>query len=219
MIKRNVSRVLFWDKSDTTEILTASLQDYYVSITKTDTVLGFLALFDQQGFTSLNQLKGGRSEKPYLILVGSAQKISVFTDQEFSDCIMQFIMKCWPGPVTFIFRARKELLSCAVSPEGTVALRCPDHKGLQELLYHFDGLFSTSANRSGKPVPSSVDELDQELLDEVAYLIVDTVQHIKVKTSTILDLTDVENNIIKVVREGAFSVKELEHFYGKKFNQ
>lgn len=220
MIKNHTLELLDWNNADTIERLASSLKSYNLSITTTDTVFGLLALLDEQGFIKLNQAKGSRSDKPYLILIKSAKKIIHFSDQKISDCIMKQIDTCWPGPVTLIFKARKELPSCMVSQEGTVALRSPNHIGLQKVLDHFDGLFSTSANRSGQPIPYTIDQIDEKLCHEIKYLIIDKEeQQTEQLPSTILDLTQIEDGKIKVVREGAFPIKTLENIYGKKFDQ
>jgi len=101
------------------------------------------------------------------------------------------------------------------SPEGTIAIRVPDHAGLQNLLAHFPGLFSTSANCAGDPVPTSVAVIDPEILTRVAYVITDEPESAQVEPgqkkapSTIIDCTGPE---VKIVREGAFSLAQLRKF-------
>ena len=114
---------------------------------------------------------------------------------------------CWPGPLTLILKAKPDLPDFMKSPEGTVGLRMPNHKGLLELLARFEGLFSTSANRAGEPVPQSIDEIDPEIMDAISYLIVDREQTPSMVPSTILDCSRDE---IRIVRKGAYPIEKLE---------
>lgn len=54
----------------------------------------------------------------------------------------------------------------------TVAIRCPEHAGLQNVLKHFDGLFSTSANKTGMPAPVKFEDIDKNLLEQVKYAVI-----------------------------------------------
>ena len=97
------------------------------------------------------------------------------------------------------------------SKEGTVALRCPRHEGLLGILAHFDGLFSTSANKSGLPVAKTYQELDHDLLHDVDYVVLDRDLAPNDVPSTIIDVTSSE---VKVIRPGAYPVEKLERLCG-----
>ncbi len=101
------------------------------------------------------------------------------------------------------------------SSEGTVALRVPDHAGLQSVMKKVGPLFSTSANRKGYPTPATLDAVDQTILDNVDLIIADKKTTPKEPVpSTILDCTGDE---IKVIREGAYPIEELETIAIQRF--
>lgn len=89
------------------------------------------------------------------------------------------------------------------------------------MLRNFDGLFSTSANLSGKPVPATLDAIPESIIEQVAHIVLDRDidYSAKQKTvpSTILDCSDMKNSGIRVVREGAYAIKILEGYYGAQF--
>jgi len=220
--------MLFWDNKDIVKLLSESLDRNSVSIVDTDTIFGFLGTLTPETFERLNYIKSGRSGKPYLILLGSHDKLKLFVpDIALTAPIMGLIKHCWPGPVTFIFKARANLPEFMTSSGQTIALRCPKHPGLQELLRNYNGLFSTSANKSAQPVPERHEDIDPEILNEIDYLVVnthdnqDTIKQVQVIPSTILDLSGIthKNYTIKVVREGAYPIEELERIYGSKFTK
>ncbi|HEX4069140.1 MAG TPA: Sua5/YciO/YrdC/YwlC family protein, partial [Candidatus Babeliales bacterium] len=151
---------LFWDNPETVDYVARQLYAGKVVLAEGDTVLGLLADLSAQGRAHLDALKN-RSKKPYLILIGAAEKAFDFIEVAEGKIfqIEKLINKCWPGPVTLIFKAKTSVPAYSMSEDGTVALRVPDHAGLLQLLSHFDGLFSTSANNSGQQVPNTVPEV------------------------------------------------------------
>jgi len=151
------------------------------------------------------------------VLIGSKKKALSFVDGPVSLQIEKIIDSCWPGPVTLICRARKGLPYYMQAEDGTIGLRMPDHEGLLKILEHFEGLFSTSANLSGKPVPVTVDELDKQLVDQIEYLVLDDEKKEPIiLPSTILDCSGEQ---ITVVREGAFPIDQIEARAGVKIKR
>ncbi len=202
-------KTLFWDNKEAIDCLQKELHAGRVVLAEGDTVLGLLADVSQKGRDQLDEIKN-RSKKPYLILVGSSQKAFDFIEIDAKKVFQteKIMKKCWPGPVTLIFKAKTGIAPYAQSADGTVALRVPDHAGLQQLLPHFDGLFSTSANNSGNPVPMSVETVDSSILDAVSCVVMNDAQKRAESAlpSTIIDCTGDE---LVVVRQGAFDISAL----------
>lgn len=204
-----------WSKPASRAALEESLGCGEVCITSSDTVLGFLAGLTSEAFEKLDRLKQ-RSNKPYLLLIGDKNRLPYFVETPLSPGLEHMVTKCWPGPVTLIFKAKESLPSFIKGPEGTVALRVPQHEGLLSILKDVPGLFSTSANLHGKPIPETVEDIDPQILLSVAYVVVDDQGKEKNAKlpSTILDCT---GDQIRVVRSGAYPIHELEALYGQPF--
>ena len=165
---------LFWQNKWDISILIHALKQCQPVITSTDTLYGLLAPLSADGFDMLCNFKEERSAKPFIILIASVDRLSFFVDtKRISSILLKFIKSCWPGPLTIIFDAKPDLLPFLTSKKRTIALRCPNHAGLQEILPSFDGLFSTSANKSGYVPPRKKSEIDPEILQKVAYLVTD----------------------------------------------
>ncbi len=204
-------RRLSWGNPETIGYLEKELRGGGVVLAEGDTVLGLLADVSEKGRAQLDHIKS-RSKKPYLILIGSPQKLFDFIeiDQKKVFQVEKLIDICWPGPVTLIFRARTGVLEAAQSAEGKIALRVPDHAGLLDLLQRFDALFSTSANSTGESVPSSIDAVDSSIIDSVAAIVVNEhTQSPHALPSTIIDCTGEK---LVVVRQGAFDSGRLADF-------
>jgi tRNA threonylcarbamoyl adenosine modification protein (Sua5/YciO/YrdC/YwlC family) len=208
--RKMVTKRIYWGDASSIELVRAVLQKDELVVGTSDTVVGFLAVTTEKSKKLLDETKG-RQDKPYIILIESRDKLNLFVDIQESARVNDLLMACWPGPLTVIFKAKNDLSFYLKSPEGTIAIRVPAHAGLQKLLAFFPGLFSTSANISGQPVPETVEAIDPEILKQVAYVIDDSPERRagdvqKKAPSTIIDCTGPE---IKVIREGAYSIAKL----------
>jgi L-threonylcarbamoyladenylate synthase len=201
---------LLWDDPGVAERIEKILSQGEVVLASGDTVLGLLADISVESFDRLNTIKS-RSEKPYLLLVSHAEKALEFIEIS-SGLLFQFeklAKNCWPGPVTLIFNAKKSIADGIKSPQGTIAIRVPDHQGLQKVLRHRQALFSTSANKSGNPVPTTIAQVDKEILDAVSGIVINRLEGDSTLPSTILDCTGEK---VVVVRQGAFPMERLKNF-------
>jgi L-threonylcarbamoyladenylate synthase len=223
MITKSNPKSLFWNNFNTETLLLKSLDSEGVSVTSTDTVLGLLAKTTQKGLKQLNTIKYCKFKRQFLILISDAKKLSTFIQIEYLTKIVQSIIdNCWPGPLTIIFKGKKGLPSFLAGKNNTVAIRFPTHKGLQQLLSHFDGLFSSSANLEGEDPPHNVYELSTEIIEKVDYIVIDK-DIVKAKTapSTIIDVSSIKptgEGSVKVIRAGAFPIEILKGYCGTNFD-
>lgn len=198
--------MIYWDDAQSIKKLEDVIRRNEIILASGDTVLGLWGNLTHAAFEKINQIKQ-RHDKPYLITIGSADKLSKFIDQDIDDTLQTLIQTCWPGPVTLVFKAREDVPVWMKSSDNTIALRVPDHDGLLQLLQSFDGLFSTSANRHGQPVANCVDQVDPIIMQAVSQVCIESEQQCYSQSpSTILDCS---SGKIKVLRSGAMKVEEL----------
>ena len=70
----------------------------------------------------------------------------------------------WPGPLTLILPASRDLSPVVTAGGDTVAVRSPDHWVPQELMKRLDvPITGTSANPSGGPDPKTPEEVQAQL--------------------------------------------------------
>jgi|SRR5579859_1031746 len=206
------SNSLSWNSPDDRALIKKALMHDELVLGTTDTVLGLFANVTKEGFERLNVVKK-RYEKPYIILIASQEKVSSFAEVK-SESVRRIMTLGWPGPVTLILNKNTQCPDFFSYGKGTVALRVPDHQGLLMLLKSFQGLFSTSANISGKQVPTTIEYVDPDIVKQVRYYI-DTNSSYSAP-STILDCTGKQ---INVVRSGAYEIEKLEHIAGVSFSK
>lgn len=205
-----MTKTVFWEDGESFKAVYAELCKGHLVLGDSDTVLGLYGALSQQGFDALNACKT-RSQKPYLVLVGTVQKALALIEPP-SETLMRLMGLCWPGPVTLICKPRAGLPPYVMGRDGeSIALRVPDHEGLQRLLSLCEGVFSTSANKAGEPVPDTLDMVNSAILEAIScYVLNARATHGEAHntvSSTILDCT---GERIKLVREGVYSVSLIE---------
>ena len=215
----------FWEHEATFVTVKHLFLQEEIIIASTDTVPGLLAPATIVGYQKLRALKGDRGDKPFLILI-AASHLSFFVDMTMLNRgVVALTKKCWPGPLTIVFKARHNLPSFLVSTMGTIALRCPAHEGLQKLLQEIPGIFAPSANRSNIPAPQSLTEVDGKLINEVACVVDHQKENRQATASTIIDVTKVDSDTISdvkkinVLREGAYKKEEIERIYASAYSE
>jgi L-threonylcarbamoyladenylate synthase len=77
-------------------------------------------------------------------------------------------------------------------------VRIPNHQFCKELIKEFGKpIVSTSANKSGEDTPKSFDEINQEIVDGVDYVVSIERDKVSDKSSTILKLIGDEVQVIR----------------------
>jgi L-threonylcarbamoyladenylate synthase len=223
-------KVYYWDGKEAQIKLKSTLNCHDIAVVSTDTVLGLLATATEQSFTKLNDIKMIKENRPYLILIRSHNNLKHFIDVNIlDDNLTKFIKTCWPGPLTIVFKAKPNIPKFMISKHNTIALRCPNHKGLLDLLKNYAGLLSTSANTSGHTIPKNYRDVEETISNKIDCIVTNkNNKDLDSKPSTIIDFSTNINKTrscrtskacIRVVREGAYPIQELEKIYGSKFQK
>jgi len=171
----------------------------------TDTVYGIGAdAFIPSAVTTMLAAKGRGRSMPPPVLVGTARAAAALVD-DLGAFGQDLIDEFWPGALTLVFRASPTLLWDLGDTKGTVALRMPLHSVALDVLKQTGPLAVSSANRTGQPAATTVDEAEQQLGETVSVYLdggpcTDNIP------STILDLT---GTIPTLLRAGAISVDRL----------
>ena len=115
----------------------------------TETVYGFGGTLEPAAVARLVALKHRLPEKPFLVLVASAQQAP---DLVWSEEAERLAAAFWPGPLTLVVPSRSLMPPGVGDERGNVALRATGHGGIRALLTALGGpITSTSANAPGEP--------------------------------------------------------------------
>lgn len=156
--------------------------------------------------------KGRPSDNPLIIHIAEVEKLYDFVE-EVPDKAEELIHKFWPGPLTIIFNKKKGKLSTkATAGLSTVAVRMPAHPVALAIIKQTGlPIAAPSANRSGRPSPTSADHVWDDLNGEIAGVFDGGSTGVGVE-STVLDCT-VE--VPTILRPGGITKEQLESVIGE----
>ena len=171
----------------------------------TDTVYGIGAeAFSPAAITALLAAKRRGRDMPPPVLVGTVRAATALVE-DLSEVGKDLIDAFWPGGLTLVCRAQRMLSWDLGDTRGTVAIRMPLHAVALELLKETGPLAVSSANVSGMPAATTVDEAVDQLGDTIAVFLDDGPATGGVP-STIVDLTGV---MPRLLRAGAIPLTDL----------
>ncbi|HEX7998101.1 MAG TPA: L-threonylcarbamoyladenylate synthase [Pyrinomonadaceae bacterium] len=174
---------------------------------RTDTFYGLGAdPFNEKALASIKSLKGREEGKPILVVLSDAEEAERFIAGR-SEIFEKVCARHWPGPLTVVVRAGKEVPDALTAGTKTIGLRLPDDERVREFVRICGGaLTATSANLSGEPPARTAHEVSRSF-PEGLDLIVDGGTARGERPSTVLDLS---GRLPRLLREGALSKSELE---------
>ena len=172
----------------------------------TETVYGLGAdPYNAEAVEKIFTAKGRAENKGIILLIRGVDDLSALV-RLVSPTAQILIEAFWPGPLTLVFRANRDLSPALLGGRDTIALRHSSSPIATELLTALGGpLTSTSANRSAEPPARSAVEVENALGEHLD-LILDGGPSASTLPST---LVDVSTDHATLLREGAISVQKL----------
>lgn len=156
----------------------------------TETVYGLGAIAtNEQAVAKIFEAKGRPSDNPLIVHIGETDQILKYVTsipQKAKACINTF----WPGPLTLILNAKPNTFAANVTAGlSTVGLRMPDHPVALELLQLLgQPVAAPSANRSGKPSPTTALHVAKDLNGRIPLILDGGATGIGLE-STVVDFT------------------------------
>lgn len=176
----------------------------------TDTVYGIAAdAFNADAVRSLLSAKGRGSNMPASVLVGSWSTVDGLV-LSVPSAGRQLIEAFWPGALSLVLHAAPSLAWDLGDTRGTVMVRMPLHPVAIELLREVGPIAQSSANRTGEPPATTVEEARNQLGDAIGVYL-DGGPSGAAVPSTIVDLTGGDPIVL---REGAVSLAEVGEVLG-----
>lgn len=168
--------------------LVAALRSGKPLLVPTDTVIGIAVDPSVPGAVdSVFALKGRPSDKPLPVLGPDAAGLTAVAN--FTDEALLLAERFWPGPLTIVLpRAPGFTTSLGQGSERSVAVRVPRSPRLQQLLAVSGPLAVTSANPSGLPPTSDMDEARATFGTETPFLSDEGLAGSTGESSTVLSL-------------------------------
>lgn len=176
----------------------------------TDTVYGLgCDAFDSLAVQALLNAKGRGRNMPLSVLVGSWSTVDglvLSVPQQARDLIEAF----WPGGLSLVLPHAPSLAWDLGDTRGTVMIRMPLHPVVLELLREVGPIAQSSANISGQPPATTVEQARAQLGDSISVYL-DGGPAGEAVPSTIVDLTGENPRLLRV---GAVSRGEITEVLG-----
>ena len=150
-------------------------------------------------------IKRRPAHKPVLLLLSALSDMDGLVEDV--PAYAPTLMELWPGGITLVFKARKNVPAALTGGTGKIGVRLPAHPVAKALTKTFGGpITGTSANLSGRPAVASIALLGKELQCETD-LILDAGPLAGGPGSTIVDVTVWP---VTILREGAVTRKAID---------
>lgn len=162
----------------------------------TDTVYGLAAdAFDPAGTDRIFAAKGRDESLPLPVLIRSPKQLLGLV-AEVPDEADRLMAAFWPGPLTIVVAHDPNLQWFLGDNRGTVAVRMPADDTALDLIRAVGPLAVTSANRSGQPAATTIEQAREQLGDDVT-LWIDGGTRADTQPSTIVDLTRSHPHVLR----------------------
>ena len=172
----------------------------------TETVYGLGAnALDGEAVGKVFLAKGREADKPLIVLARDFDQLKVLVS-EIPPWARALMGLFWPDGLTLIMSASPSIPRELLAGGTSIAVRISGHPVVQALLKAAGvPLTSTSANRSGRPAPTTAADARRQMGDRVD-LIIDGGESDGGAPSTILD---VRTEAVRLVRSGRVSAEEI----------
>ncbi|MDO5048773.1 MAG: L-threonylcarbamoyladenylate synthase [Actinomycetaceae bacterium] len=183
-----------------------------VIVLPTDTVYGIGANpYSTAAVNAVLRAKGRGRQMPPPVLIPTPEDAENVSE-DLNDCARALIQNLWPGALTLITKAPETLRFDLGDIKDTIAIRMPDHPVTLDVLSHTGPLAVTSANLTGKPPATNIEQAIKYFDEDVACYI-DSGPTPGPVPSTIIDVTG-EHPVL--LRAGAIDVAVIEEICGEE---
>lgn len=187
-----------------------SLQGGQLTVIPTDTLYGLAAdAFSPEAVAGLLAAKGRGRDMPVAVLVGSWHTIDGLARSVTPEA-RELVRAFWPGGLSLVVHQAPSLAWDLGNTNGTVMIRMPLHPVAIELLREVGPLATSSANVSGQPPATTVEQARDQLGDSVSVYL-DGGPAPTAMASSIVDLTGPSPRLL---REGAVPAAAIAEVLG-----
>jgi L-threonylcarbamoyladenylate synthase len=201
------------DKTPEFDAAIAALNRGEVIVFPTETLYGLGAdALNAAAVERVFHLKGRDAANPILVVVADRAMLCTIVG-EVPLLAEPLIAEFWPGPLTLVLPAKKDLAKYLVNASGGVGVRIPSAPIAAELVRELGKpITATSANPSGKNPARRIDEAKRYFSGEITVFIDGGELHSNVGST----VAEISGDKVRVIREGEITKAALEQVIGKE---
>jgi len=173
----------------------------------TETVYGIGAnALDSEAAKKIFIAKGRAQDNPLIVHVSDIGMVENIVEN-IGDLERKLIERFWPGPLTIIFPRKNVIPNVVTANLETVAIRMPSNKIAKKLIEKAGvPIAAPSANISGKPSGTKVEDIISELDGKVSYILDGGFTDIGLESTVI----KINGDTIDILRPGKITKEQLE---------
>ena len=178
----------------------------------TETVYGLGANgLDPLAVRSIFQAKGRPQDNPLILHIPDPSWLELYC-RDIPEAAWRLARRFWPGPLTMVLRRDPAVPDEVTAGLNTVGMRCPAHE-LCRAVIEAAGvpIASPSGNTSGKPSPTSVADMLEDMNGKIDAILDGGSCQVGVE-STIIDMTAATPRLL---RPGGVPLEELRAVLGE----
>lgn len=172
----------------------------------TETVYGLGGnALDAEAARRIYAAKGRPSDNPLIVHVASMEEVPLYVKATtpLQSALME---RFWPGPLTIIFDKNEKIPNETSGGLSTVAIRCPVSLATRKLIQAAGvPLAGPSANISGRPSPTTADDVLADLDGRIQAVIDDGPCEVGLEST----IVGIENETIVIYRPGGITESML----------
>jgi L-threonylcarbamoyladenylate synthase len=181
----------------------------------TETVYGIGAnALDKEAISKIFIAKGRPQDNPLIVHIANYNMLKDIVQMDKVTRVEKELMDAfWPGPFTIILPKKNVLPNNVTAGLDTVGVRMPDNVIALKLI-ELSGvcIAAPSANISGKPSGTKIEDILSELKDKVDYIIDAGNTDIGIE-STVVKVID---GVVNILRPGKVTKEDIEKVVGKQ---
>ena len=183
-----------------------------IVIFPTETVYGIgVNGLDEKAVKKLYDIKQRPLNKPISLLVSDINMINEIA-QDITELEYKLMEKFFPGPFTIVLKKKDIVSDIVTAGQDTVGIRMPSGEIARKLIEYAKVPIATpSANISGKPSGTNLDEIMEDFEGKVDYFIDGGDSKLGV-ASTIVKVVD---GIPYILRQGTITKEQIEEIAGE----
>jgi len=201
------------DKNLEFQAAIAALKRGEVIVFPTETLYGLGAdALNRAAVERVFQLKGRDAANPISVLVADRTMLSTIVDQ-VPPLAEKLIAQFWPGPLTVVLPAKKDLCKHLMNASGGVGVRISSAPIATQLVRELGKpVTATSANPSGKTPARKIEQARAYFSGAIRVFMDGGELHSNVGST----VAEISGDSVRVIREGEINKAALERVIGQK---
>ena len=173
-----------------------------IIIAPTDTVYGLIAdALNEKAVEKIYEIKKRKKSNPCSILVSNNEMLKRVV-KNISLEEKKIIDRFFPGALTLIFEKNEQIPDVVTSGLNTVGIRMPNDEFLLKVIDLFGNpIVATSLNLAGEESKANLENISNEILENVDYVI----DNGNTKIGVASTVAKIEGKTIKILREGTIT--------------